>query len=68
MKCFFTVLNFVTDEQFASSVSAISEPLDESRDESWAIIGGHWTLDTGHGRCNQQDIRGGDMMENIQAH
>ena len=31
---FFTVLNFVTDEQFASSVSAISEPLDESRDES----------------------------------
>ena len=47
MKCFFTVLNFVTDEQFASSVSAISEPLDESRDESWAIIGGHWTRDTG---------------------
>ena len=31
---FFTVLNSVTDEQFASSVSAISEHLDESRDES----------------------------------
>ena len=43
---FFTVLNFVTDEQFASSVSAISEPLDESRDESLAIIGGEWTRDT----------------------
>ena len=43
---FFTVLNFVTDEQFASSVSAISEPLDESRDESYAIIGGEWTRDT----------------------
>ena len=49
---FFTILNFVTDEQFASSVSAISEPLDQSGDESRAIIRGDWTrdTDTGHQR------------------
>ena len=54
---FFTILNFVTDEQFASSVSAISEPLDQSGDESRAIIRGDWTrdTDTGHQRRGSGD-------------